>query len=111
MAELENTFSWSYSAASDFEVCRRRRYWSKYGKWGGWSPQASPEQRKAYQLDKMDNLYSLLGQAVDLNPFTVIVAILIGGTLLGLLGVVIAIPTAAALKVIIQYYYSKDERV
>jgi predicted PurR-regulated permease PerM len=53
----------------------------------------------------------LLGKAVDLNPFTVIVAILVGGTLLGLLGVVIAIPTAAALKVIIQYYYLKDERV
>jgi CRISPR/Cas system-associated exonuclease Cas4 (RecB family) len=65
MAELKNTFSWSYSAASDFEVCRRRRYWSKYGKWGGWNPTASPEQRKAYQLDKMDNLYSLLGQAVE----------------------------------------------
>lgn len=53
----------------------------------------------------------LLGKAVDLNPFTVIVAILMGATLLGLLGVVIAIPTAAALKVIIQYYYLKEERV
>lgn len=65
MAELKNTFSWSYSAAADFDICRRRRYWSKYGKWGGWNSQASPKQRKAYQLDKMDNLYSLLGQAVE----------------------------------------------
>jgi len=53
----------------------------------------------------------LLGKAVDLNPLTVIVAILIGATLLGLLGIIIAIPTAAALKVIIQHYYLKEERV
>jgi predicted PurR-regulated permease PerM len=53
----------------------------------------------------------LLGKAVDLNPITVIVAILIGATVFGLLGVVIAIPVAAALKVIIQYYYLKEERV
>ena len=66
MGELKNTFSWSFSAAEDFEQCRRRRYWSKYGMWGGWSPRATPEQRTAYRLSKMDNRWGLMGQAVEL---------------------------------------------
>jgi len=65
MGELKNTFSWSHSAALDFDECRRRRYWNKYGKWGGWARKASPVQRKAYQLDKMGNLYTILGEAVE----------------------------------------------
>jgi hypothetical protein len=65
MGELKNEFSWSYSAATDFEECQRRRYWNKYGKWGGWSAAADPLKRQAYRLDQMDNLYSVLGQAVE----------------------------------------------
>ncbi|MDA0323036.1 MAG: PD-(D/E)XK nuclease family protein [Verrucomicrobia bacterium] len=65
MAELKNTFSWSFSAHEDFDECRRRRYWSKYGKWGGWDARASEIQRKAYMLDKMDNRYSIQGNAVE----------------------------------------------
>jgi len=65
MAELKNTFSWSFSAASDFEECRRKRYWGKYAMWGGWSKNASPLQRTAYRLNKMDNRYSLMGRATE----------------------------------------------
>lgn len=65
MAELKNAFTWSFSAAEDFEECRRKRYWSKYAKWGGWEARAPALQRKAYQLDKMDNRYSLQGNAVE----------------------------------------------
>lgn len=65
MGELKNTFSWSFSAMDDFDECRRRRYWSKYAMWGGWNPDASPVQRKAYQLGKMHNRFSLLGNAVE----------------------------------------------
>lgn len=65
MAELKNTFSWSFSAAEDFEQCRRRRYWSKYGMWGGWAANAPPEQRTAYRLNKMDNRWGLMGQAAE----------------------------------------------
>jgi len=60
-----NTFSWSFSAAEDFEACRRRRYWSKYGMWGGWANNATPEQRTAYRLCKMDNRWGLMGQAAE----------------------------------------------
>ncbi|MBN2164326.1 MAG: PD-(D/E)XK nuclease family protein [Pontiellaceae bacterium] len=65
MGELKNTFSWSFSAAEDFEQCRRRRYWSKYGMWGGWGRNASPEQKAAYRLCKMDNRWGLMGQAAE----------------------------------------------
>ncbi len=46
-----------------------------------------------------------LGKAVDLSPLTVIVVILIGGQLLGVLGVILAIPIAAILKVLISSNY------
>lgn len=65
MAELKNTFSWSYSAADDFQKCPRKRYWSKYGMWGGWDRNASAESKAAYRLNKMDNFYSVMGQAAE----------------------------------------------
>jgi len=46
----------------------------------------------------------LLGKAVDIRPFTIIVAILIGGKLLGILGIILAIPFAATLKVVFNIY-------
>ncbi len=65
MAKLQNVFSWSHSAAADFELCRRRRYWSKYGAWGGWERDASRESRTAYRLNKMDNRFTLQGVATE----------------------------------------------
>ena len=65
MGQLKNTFSWSFSAAEDFEQCRRRRYWSKYAMWGGWARNATPEQKTAYRLCKMDNRWGLMGQAAE----------------------------------------------
>lgn len=51
----------------------------------------------------------LLGKAVDLRPFTIIVSLLIGGRVLGPLGLILSIPIAATLKVIIYHYYLKDD--
>lgn len=65
MGVLQNTFSWSFSAANDFDQCRRKRYLSKYGSWGGWDKKAPIEAKKAYQLNKMDNIYSLQGQGAE----------------------------------------------
>ncbi len=65
MAKLENTFSWSYSAGTAFEQCRRRRYWDKYGKWGGWKKDAAPTTRQAYLLSKMTSRHALAGDAVE----------------------------------------------
>lgn len=47
----------------------------------------------------------LLGKAVDLSPLTVITVILIGGQLMGILGIVLAIPITAVLKVLLAHYY------
>lgn len=65
MGELKNTFSWSVSAARDFEECPRRRYWGKYAMWNGWSERATDIQRSAYRLAKMENRFTLLGNAVE----------------------------------------------
>ena len=65
MGQLKNTFSWSFSAAESFEQCRRRRFWSKYGMWNGWAKNATPEQKRAYRLCKMDNRWGLMGQAAE----------------------------------------------
>jgi hypothetical protein len=65
MAKLTNVFSWSHSAAHAFEACRRKRYWSKYGAWGGWERDASPECRTAYRLNKMTNRFQQYGIAAE----------------------------------------------
>lgn len=67
MSELVNTFSWSISAREDFGECRRRRYWAKYAMWNGWKENASAIQRAAYRLAKMENRFTLVGNAVELG--------------------------------------------
>lgn len=49
----------------------------------------------------------LLGKAVDVKPFTIIISILIGAKLMGILGIILAIPFAATLKVVINLYTQK----
>jgi predicted PurR-regulated permease PerM len=44
----------------------------------------------------------IVGHSVGLHPATVIVALLIGGDILGLLGLLIAVPAAAVVKVFVQ---------
>ncbi len=39
-------------------------------------------------------------QAVELSPFTTIVAVLIAGSILGVVGAILAVPFAAILKVV-----------
>lgn len=45
------------------------------------------------------------GQAVDVHPLVVIVAILIGASLLGILGALLAIPAAATVQAVIRDYW------
>ncbi|MCB0319738.1 MAG: AI-2E family transporter [Bdellovibrionales bacterium] len=48
----------------------------------------------------------IIGESIGLSPLVVILALLAGGTLFGLLGVFLAVPTVAALKVIMRYLHS-----
>lgn len=43
-------------------------------------------------------------RAVDINPFVVIVAVLFGGTLLGVLGALVAVPVAASIQIAAREY-------
>ncbi len=46
-----------------------------------------------------------LGKATDLSPLTVIIIVLIGAQLMGVLGIILAIPITATLKVLLVHYY------
>lgn len=46
-----------------------------------------------------------LGKATDISPLTVIIMVLIGAQLMGLLGIILAIPITATLKVLLVHYY------
>ncbi|MCD4786191.1 MAG: AI-2E family transporter [Candidatus Eremiobacteraeota bacterium] len=47
---------------------------------------------------------AIMGEAVGLPPLVIILAIVVGGQVMGFLGMLIAIPTVAILKVILDYY-------
>lgn len=49
----------------------------------------------------------ILGESMGLHPLVVIFAIMAGGELYGFLGILLAVPAAAALKVILRYIYLK----
>lgn len=52
----------------------------------------------------------VLGRAVRLHPVVVMFAFLAGGLLLGVAGVVLAVPVAAAVKTVLAHYYSQPTR-
>ena len=53
----------------------------------------------------------VIGQAVDLHPLIVIFAVLCGEVMAGALGMLIAIPVAASIKVIIDFTHPPEETV
>ncbi len=52
---------------------------------------------------------NIMGQSIDLPPLTIIIAIIIGAEAMGLIGVFLAVPIAAVIKVVISYYIDKKE--
>jgi predicted PurR-regulated permease PerM len=52
----------------------------------------------------------VLGRAVNLHPTVVIFAFLAGGLFLGIPGVILAVPVAAAVKIVLDHYYSQPTR-
>jgi putative permease len=49
----------------------------------------------------------LVSKVVDLHPLTVVVSVILGSQWLGMIGMVISIPFAAALKLIAQEIYKE----
>jgi predicted PurR-regulated permease PerM len=52
---------------------------------------------------------NIIGHAVELHPLAVIFAVLVGETMAGALGMLIAIPVAASVKVVIDTFYPPEE--
>lgn len=50
----------------------------------------------------------VMNRAVDLSPATVIIALMIGGSLAGLVGALLALPLAALIKIVIQDYVVQE---
>jgi len=65
------------------------------------------------QLEAIFLVPRILGQSLDLHPFVVLVAILIGSNLTGVLGVILAAPAVATLRLFARYLRGKllDEEV
>ncbi|HLB95414.1 MAG TPA: AI-2E family transporter, partial [Patescibacteria group bacterium] len=54
------------------------------------------------QLEAQFLVPKIMGKAVGLSPVIIILAVLAGAKLMGVLGVVIAVPVAAAISVLLQ---------
>lgn len=52
----------------------------------------------------------VLGTAVRLHPVVIMFAMLAGGLVLGIIGVIIAVPVAAAVRIVLQHYYAHPAR-
>jgi predicted PurR-regulated permease PerM len=50
---------------------------------------------------------NIMGRAVRLHPVSIILALLGGGTLAGVFGMLLAVPTLAVAKIVVMHYYSK----
>jgi predicted PurR-regulated permease PerM len=50
----------------------------------------------------------VMNRAVDLSPATVIIALMVGGSLAGLVGALLALPLAALIKIVIQDYIVQE---
>lgn len=59
------------------------------------------------QLEDVLVIPTLIGRIVHLHPLLVIFCVLIGTTIGGILGLLLAVPTAAVLKILLQYIYGK----
>ena len=64
VAEIQNEFTWSASRHGSFSYCKRQYWWSYYGSWGGWNPDAPPSAREAYTLKNLANRWTWAGTVV-----------------------------------------------
>ncbi len=60
------------------------------------------------QLENFVIAPRVMNKAVDLSPATVIIALMVGGSLAGLVGALLALPLAALIKIVVQDYVIED---
>lgn len=64
MGKLELNFSWSNSRVNLFRECLRKYYYNYIASWGGWNAGATEEQKRAYLLKNITNIYLFRGDIV-----------------------------------------------
>jgi predicted PurR-regulated permease PerM len=65
----------------------------------------------AHLIDNVVIAPAVLSHNVDLHPLTVALVLVIGGEVLGVLGLLIAIPVASSIKVVAQEFYANYQAV
>ena len=58
-----------------------------------------------HQIENHIIVPNIMGHIIDLHPVLIVISLLIGGKLLGIIGMIIAVPVAALLKVILQQFW------
>ncbi|MDT8901029.1 AI-2E family transporter [Anaeroselena agilis] len=58
-----------------------------------------------HQLENHIIVPKIMGKSIDLHPVTVIISLLIGGQLMGVVGMILAVPAAALLKVLYRHLW------
>ncbi len=63
-----------------------------------------------HQIENHIVVPNIMGHTIALHPVVVIISLLIGGQLLGIIGMMLAVPTAAILRVVIKQLWNITER-
>jgi sporulation integral membrane protein YtvI len=58
-----------------------------------------------HQLENHIIVPKIMGRSIDLHPVTVIISLLIGGQLMGIVGMILAVPVTALLKVLYRHLW------
>jgi predicted PurR-regulated permease PerM len=61
----------------------------------------------AQQLENYVFAPMILGKTLDLHPFWILLSLILGGALMGIVGVILAVPLAATIRILIEELYLK----
>lgn len=63
-----------------------------------------------HQLENHIIVPKIMGHTIALHPVVIIISLLIGGQLMGIIGMMLAVPAAAILKVVVKHLWYQGER-
>lgn len=61
-----------------------------------------------HQIENHVIVPNIMGHTIDLHPATIIISLLIGGQLYGVVGMILAVPATALLKVLLKHLWDSD---
>jgi predicted PurR-regulated permease PerM len=63
-----------------------------------------------YQVDSQVIMPNLVGKAITLHPVLIILAVIIGGKIAGVVGLIFAVPVLAIIKILYHYFWHMGEK-